>query len=322
MDAIVQQPPSSPKPHQTTRRILHLTLHLLQHFTINEHEVLHLLRDEAGTPPTLATLRKYMRTLRCAGFAVQRHVVQGQVSYRLTASPFVGNTLPRQHSQAIEELLVYLPNTSTLHQKLSQLLPSNTFDFMPYSSPLDARFLHSIQHLPQVDVFQQLAEAIEHELLCGLVLYQSTTLSERNTELWGTPYLCTPVGLRDALISFLHRDEKYLFHVKLSHIHYLTIGDETQVFQTKWFTPLVKAIVKLHPPLSQKYQLKPSETMEDATETLHITNELPFNLLRRLLKYDKLCTVVSPTSLCDTHQTFTALQQRIMQHQRHSGTCL
>jgi hypothetical protein len=314
--------PDVPKSHNTTRRILNFLAHVLQHITVTEEEALALLSDEAGTPPAMPTLRKYLRTLRCAGFLLKRSVsLQGEVRYRLTSNPFLSQSASSRYAQAIEELLVYLPKESTLYQKLLYFLPFDRLDAATgMTSPPEHYFMASIKTLPQYPLLQQVLDYIQSKQVCGVVLYQSSSLNDGSTKLWGMPYLYTPVGLRDAIVSFLHPTEKYLFHVKLSHIYRLVEPSQTADVYDTWYTLLPHATLKMKDELRGRYQLKPGERMDETNGTLHITGEFPFHLLRRLLKYGKLCTVESPQGLRNTHTTFTSLQQRIMEQARHSIT--
>jgi hypothetical protein len=303
------------KSHNTTRRILHLAIHLIKHTDVTEDDALRLLQDETGRMPSLPSFRKYIRTLNRVGFITQRFQRDQQVVYRLTENPFIGDVLHPQHTQAIEEVMASLPSGSSLHQKLAQFLPEKPFAFMSSPSRLNERFLNSIRQSSSSSVFATLLTSIEAQRMCGVVLFQSSSFSDRITTLWGVPYLCAPIGLRDALISFLHPIEKRLFHIKLSYIHQVLVPEQQKPSEFFRLEVVPEAILTLEARLLQRYQAKPDEIIHHETRELHITKELPFTLLRRLLKYDTLCSVSSPYALKEAHHTFTNLQHRMMQYQ-------
>lgn len=300
--------------HHTTRCLLQLVIQLIERLTLSEDEIRTIFSQGAQPFPSPGSLRKYIKTLNYVGFKTTRRVKEGTVYYRLERGAFSTQVLKYQHAQSLEELMVHIPNESSLHVKLGQLVPPSNFNATPYTLESIELLIQGLQNSDQGSLLTCLLNAIKQRQFCGLLLHQSTAFTERTTQLWGIPYLCTPVGLRDAVISFTHVSQKYLFHIKLTHIYQITVLDESNSLGVEWFAPLANVCLHLHPELARKYELKPAEAWDVETNILHIMQGFHFQLLCRLLKYDTLCTVVSPPQLQESHTRFNSLQQRIFQH--------
>jgi len=297
--------------HATAKRVLNIILILLERLKVEETELMERLSPEGEEPVPYNTLRKYIRTLRYAGFDIVRKRIEGSIIYVLNDTKFHLD-LSVQHAQGFEEWITSLSKSSSLYRKLMMLVaPPFRLGFWDPNFSYQHSSAHTLfegkEHL------QCLQNAIASKELLEFHLYNDVQNQNYRDTFWARPYALSPFRQRDAVISAIHPYNRQVFHIKLSNIRELRTVSKTWL-DSDWLKSIEYQLL-LSPHFAKRYELKPHETyLGSATfgETcIQVSHELLYKSLSRCVKYDKLVQVDSQELLGEKLQAFHELQARI-----------
>jgi hypothetical protein len=311
-----KQASSFPTPsdlHTTAKRVLSIVLILLKRLKVEESDLMASLSPEGEEAVPYNTLRKYIRTLRYAGFDIVRKRVEGTIFYLLNDTKFHLD-LSVQHAQGFEEWVTSLSKSSLLYRKLMMLVsPSFRIGFW------DPNFAY--HHASSLNLFEgkeylkRLQDAITSKELLEFHLYNDVQCQTQIATFWARPYALSPFRQRDAVISAIHPYNRQVFHLKLSNLRDLRPVSQ-QWLASDWLKP-VDYELTLTPHFAKRYEIKPHETHLSVSalgETcIHVSKELQYKALSRCVKYQRLIQVRSEKALSEKLQAFNNLQARILE---------
>ncbi len=302
--------------HATAKRVLSIVLILLEQLKVEESVLMARLSPEGEEPVPYNTLRKYIRTLRYAGFDIVRKRLDGAIFYLLNDTKFHLD-LSVQHAQGFEEWVTSLSKSSLLYRKLMLLVsPPFRMGFwdpnFAYQQPSSPTLFEGKEHL------KLLQEAIASKELLEFQLYNDVQSQTQISTFWARPYALSPFRQRDAVISAIHPYNRQIFHLKLSNLRQLRPASR-QWLTSDWLKP-VNYQLTLMPHFAKRYEIKPHETRLGLTalgETcIQVSKELQYKALSRCVKYDTLVQVRSEETLNQKLQAFQDLQACIFKESK------
>ena len=297
--------------HSTAKRVLSIILILLDRLKVEESDLMDTLSPKGEEPIPYNTLRKYIRTLRYAGFDIVRKRLEGSVVYFLNDTKFHLD-LSVQHAQGFEEWVSYLSKSSLLYRKLMMLVspPFRIGFWEPHFAYNQASSLTMFEGKEHLKLLQ---DAIASKELLEFQLYDDVQTQTKVARFWARPYALTQFRQRDAVISAIHPYNRQVFYVRLSNVRQLRQVPK-QWLASEWLKTMDFQLV-LAPHFSKRYELKPHETRVATSPTgetcIQVSKELQYKALSRCIKYDTLTQVRGADALSEKVQAFQNLQTRI-----------
>ena len=299
--------------HHTAKRVLNIVLLLLKHLQIEESVLMQRVAPSSDLPLPYNTLRKYIRTLRYAGFDIVRKRRDDKVFYHLNDTKFHLD-LTVQHAQGFEEWVTSLSKSSPLYRKL-MFLVTTPFRMEFWDPHFDYGRVSPVLMLNSVETLPLLKDAMKHKYLLKFTRFDDTSSLQHLNPFWAVPYAIHSFRQRDAIISCWHPYELVPYYIKLSDIRTVEIAEES-TNQSPWFRPIDFQIT-LDPLLAKRYKLKPHETCLSISGsgalTLQVSREMQYQALARCLKYAHLVQVTHNESFIERLNQFQTIQQRIIE---------
>jgi hypothetical protein len=299
--------------HTTAKRVLSIILILLERLKVEESVLMANLSPEGEEPVPYNTLRKYIRTLRYAGFDIVRKRLDGSIFYLLNDTKFHLD-LSVQHAQGFEEWVTSLSKSSLLYRKVMMLVspPFRVGFWDPHFAYNQASSLTLFEGKEHLKLLQ---DAIASKQILEFQLYDDVQIQTQIATFWARPYALTPFRQRDAVISAIHPYNRQVFHLKLSNIRQLSAVSKHWL-ACDWLKSVDYQLV-LTPHLAKRYEIKPHETLVGVSTSgetcIQVSKELQYKALSRCVKYDTLIQVRSADALSEKIQAFQDLQTRILE---------
>jgi hypothetical protein len=299
--------------HSTARRVLTVLSILIERLDISEDALMQEMEQKAGQPLPPNTLRKYIRTIRHAGFALDRKRPRGIATYTFRDTAF--HWSPRaSYGQAFEAFMCSLPERSTAFQKWIMLVDPLHRHTCP-TQKKGKGSVHSLTSYTRQALLDTIRQGIQHEQVLEFHLDGPLTTQHPGGILWAIPFSITIISPRHIILTCLTPYSKRLFYMQLNNIFHATITPDA------WMSPFWKHnlsyILCLSPKLAKRYDIKAHERAEvdlasDALR-LHVTDEALPVALSRTLKYGHLATVEKCPPLESVMRRFEDLQATLFE---------
>ncbi len=306
---------SSSDLHGTAKRVLSILLLLLKYLKVEELELMRYFVPKGEPLLPYNTLRKYIRTLRYAGFDIVRKRKDTTVWYVLNDTLF-HKDLTVQHVQGFEELINTFPKSSSIYQKLMLLIaPKYRMGF--WELGFNHKHFARSTRFESIELLESLQEAIQTRRLLEFKLFDDATSSSPFKQFWGVPYSIKPFRQKDFVVSCRHPNNRQSFYFKLSDLHQLHPVESVPLLQ-RWLAPM-DFTLELDEKVAKNYEPKQNETLVSSLYEsgirLDVKQERCYKALSRYLKYYPHATVSSNPNFEKTVQQFKSIQKQIIQTQ-------
>jgi hypothetical protein len=301
--------------HGSAKRVLSILLLLLKYLKVEELDLMRYFVPKGEPLLPYNTLRKYIRTLRYAGFDITRRKKEGKVWYVLNDTLF-HKDLTVQHVQGFEELINTFPKSSFIYQKLMLFIaPKYRMGF--WELGFNHRYLTRNTRLESVELLQNLQEAIQNQRFLEFQLFDDATSSSPFKQFWGVPYSIKPFRQKDFVVSCRHPNNRQSFYFKLSDLRHVIEVTQSTLLQD-WLKP-IDFVLTLNEKIAKTYDSKPNEVLlsspYESRMRLQVKQEFKYKALSRCLKYQPYAQVFSDVGFEHKLEQFTNLQRRIIQMQ-------
>jgi len=303
--------PAQKMSHSTAKRVLVLLDTLLSHLHISEQALIDHVEDVTQSTLPANTLRKYIRTIRHAGFKIKRARLRGVPTYTVEDSLF--HWAPgASHSQAFEAFMCSLDEESQAFRKWKLLV----HPVHRHTCPMGKQGKHSIDSLVSLTrqtLINVITQGIKDERV--IEFHLATHLIDQHPAgaLWAIPHSITVISPKHVILTCITPYSRRLYYLNLNDVWQAMLPPIE--WNASYLGERVSYTLVMSPELAKRYDIKMNETLTIDPVTGHhhivVSDEAMPIALQRVQKYDTLATVENNPILEERITRFSDLQHQL-----------